>query len=499
MLPRSTAANTAFNLAGRILPALVALVCLPPLLRQLGPDRFGLLNLAWVAAGYFSVFDFGLGRALTQAVAERRALGRDDEVPGLVWTSILILVVLGALTATALATLAPWLVSRVLKVPAQLRGETIASLYLLSISLPLVMITAALRGVLEGRREFALVNALRAPMVLATFVGPLLILPFRRDLTAVVAMLVIGRLLTLAVHWWACVRRIPKLATGARRSLSGVKPLLRFGGWITVSNLISPIMVNLDRLIIGGQVSVAAIGYYSTAQQVIGQIGVIPGSYAAVLFPVFAAEQALNEQDRSSRVRKGMVWTFLMLIVPLLVACTLAREGLTLWLGSEFAAHGAILLQVLCVGALLNGMAQVPYVLVQGVGRADLSAKAHVLEVVPYLAAVWLLTWKFGVVGTAVAWVLRVGVDLTVMAIIAGALAGGGWRSHLQAGGCVVAGGLSLGLGALMPTLSSKVLYLVIGGVIGGSMIWRVLLSDGERSRLRRLVVRTQANVPASH
>ena len=53
----------------------VAIFSIPILIRDLGTDRFGVLALAWAIVGYASLFDLGLGRALTQLVAQK--LGAD--------------------------------------------------------------------------------------------------------------------------------------------------------------------------------------------------------------------------------------------------------------------------------------------------------------------------------------------------------------------------------------------------------------------------------------
>ena len=68
---RSLAGNTLWNLFGNCFPVVVAVVCLPMLKRGLGTERLGIISLAWVVIGYFSLFDLGLSRALTKLVAER--------------------------------------------------------------------------------------------------------------------------------------------------------------------------------------------------------------------------------------------------------------------------------------------------------------------------------------------------------------------------------------------------------------------------------------------
>src|SRR5437773_8518685 len=78
---RLLARNTVWNLLGNGAPMLVAVFCIPILIKGLGTDRFGVLTLAWALIGYASLFDLGLGRALTQLVARKLGAGEEHDVP----------------------------------------------------------------------------------------------------------------------------------------------------------------------------------------------------------------------------------------------------------------------------------------------------------------------------------------------------------------------------------------------------------------------------------
>src|SRR6266513_283830 len=106
---RLLARNTIWNLVGSGAPMIVAVFSIPILIRGLGTDRFGVLTLAWALIGYASLFDLGLGRALTQLVAKKLGAGEDREIPTLVWTSQLLMLLLGVLGAAVLGVLSPWL------------------------------------------------------------------------------------------------------------------------------------------------------------------------------------------------------------------------------------------------------------------------------------------------------------------------------------------------------------------------------------------------------
>src|SRR5260221_6207177 len=92
---RLLARNTVWNLVGSGTPMVVAVFCIPILIKGLGTDRFGVLTLAWALIGYASLFDLGLGRGLTQLVARKLGAGEEREIPSLAWTSLLLMLALG--------------------------------------------------------------------------------------------------------------------------------------------------------------------------------------------------------------------------------------------------------------------------------------------------------------------------------------------------------------------------------------------------------------------
>src|SRR5947208_7813458 len=128
---RLLARNMLWNLVGNGGPMAVAIFCIPVLIKELGTDRFGVLTLAWAVIGYAGLFDLGLGRALTQLVAKKLGAGEDREVPTLVWTSLILMLVLGLAGTLVAVLLSPWLVHRTLNVPVALQRETLRSCYLL--------------------------------------------------------------------------------------------------------------------------------------------------------------------------------------------------------------------------------------------------------------------------------------------------------------------------------------------------------------------------------
>ena len=113
---RVLARNVLWNLVGPVAPLVVALFAIPYLVQGLGADRFGILTLGWVVAGYFSLFDLGLGRGLTKLVAQQLGAGRRGEAPTLVWTALGVMGGLGMIGAAVAWAGTPLLVHRGLRI-----------------------------------------------------------------------------------------------------------------------------------------------------------------------------------------------------------------------------------------------------------------------------------------------------------------------------------------------------------------------------------------------
>jgi O-antigen/teichoic acid export membrane protein len=478
---RLLARNTVWNLIGQGAPLLVALFAIPMLIKGLGVDRFGVLTLVWMVIGYFSLFDLGLGRALTKLVAEKLGEERAQEIPAIVWTTLFMMLILGLAGAVVVGLLSSWLVYAVLKIPPLLQIEVLDAFHLLALSIPVVISTAALRGYLEAHQRFGLVNAVRIPMGVFTFLGPLIVLPFSKSLVFVVAILIIGRLIAWLAHLLLCFRVSPVLMHRIALQRSIVGGLMHFGMWMTVTNIVSPIMVYVDRFIIGSFISMAAVAYYVTPYEVITKLGLIPASLVAVLFPAFASTLAKDSARAVQLFERGAKSIFLSVFPLTLIAITLGHEGLDMWLGSEFAAKSTRVLQWLGVGVFISGMAQVPFALVQGAGRADLTAKFNLIELPLYLLMIWWMLKSYGIDGVAVTWVVRVALDTALLFWVS--------RRFLPAGAAVIrrmglismAAALVLMLGFLSMNIVAKGVFLSVALVGFALIAWFLILNPGDR------------------
>jgi len=318
-----------------------------------------------------------------------------------------------------LALLTPWLTRNFFSIPPELFPEVRTAFYLLALSVPLVVVTASLRGMLEGMRRFDLVNYIRVPAGIVNYLVPVLVVLYTRDLVAVVGAIVAARAAVLVAHALVSFAHVPG-GVGPYTFAPGVlRPLLGFGGWVTVSNLVSPAIVFIDRFAIGALVSMSAVAWYATPYEVVTKLWIFSASLLAAIFPVLSALAVMPGGEIRLLHARSMRY-LLVAVAPIVgVLLAFADELLTLWLGAGFARESAPAARWLALGVLINVLAQIPYTVLQGMGHARLVAGVQLLLLPFYAGAIWMLVARLGVTGAAIAWTARAAIELALLAAAA--------------------------------------------------------------------------------
>jgi O-antigen/teichoic acid export membrane protein len=228
-----------------------------------------------------------------------------------------------------------------------------------------------------------------------------------------------------------------------------------------------------------------AVAYYATPYEIATKLWMIPGALMGVLFPAFAVALVQDQMHASRLFNRAVIYTFITLFPFVLIIVTFSHEGLSLWLGSEFASNSTLVLQLLAIGVLINSCALVPFGMVQGAGRPDLTAKLHLIELPFYLLFLWWLLDVYGIVGAAIAWVVRVAIDALFLFSMVGRLLPSVSPFSLRPVFMVIVTFFLLALGALMPDLNIKWLYLLLV-LVGFFMVtWFVILAADEKAMIR--------------
>ena len=403
--------HTVYNLLGAILPIGLSLVTIPIYIGLIGDGRYGVLAVAWLLLGYFGLFDLGLGRAMAQRIAALRDSPPQDRSTSL-WTALAINISLGVAGGLIIWPVAAYFFEHIFSLESALRPELEAAYPWLILAVPLATLSGVLTGALEGRLKFLELNVISVstsvlvqllPLTVAWMHGP--------DLAWLLPSVILTRLVTLALLFARCHIHVLQ---GFRPNISKTqaKALIQFGGWVTVTSLVGPVMVILDRFVIGAALGAKAVTYYTVPFQLAERFTIIPGSLASALFPRLTAAGVCEAKQLASTAIQLLAAVMTPMI---LVGLLLVEPFLQWWINPEFATRAGLTAQILMLGFWINAFAHIPYAQLQASGKPDVVAKCHLGELIPYLLLLYLALVYWGLPGAAVVFGLRTLADCLLL------------------------------------------------------------------------------------
>lgn len=410
----AVARDSAYNVLGAGVPLIVSIVTVPLYLGAVGLDRYGVLSIGWLVLGYFGLFDLGLGRATAQKIASLRDAS-DRDRSEVFWTAVGLNLLLGAIACLIFIPVAAFgLHSIKLSSPA-MEAEVRAAIPWLAACLPVSLLTGVLGGSLEGRQRFLQINVISAigstsmsvlPLACAVVFGPQLWLLIATSLAA--------RLFSTILLFGVCIKAVPVMRpVPPRRALTA--QLARYGGWITVSGAIGPLLSLWDRFAIGAVLGANAVSHYTVPYNLVWQMRILPGALGGALFPRFS----VADDREVARLSSEATQVLAVVMTPVIVGALIGVEPfLILWVGADFARIAAPVAHLLLVGIWTNSLASVPFAKLQAQGRPDVVAKVHVAELLPYALTLYAGMTFLGLPGVAAAWTLRCLVDTILLAAL---------------------------------------------------------------------------------
>ena len=407
----NVARNSIWNLVGSGLPLLIGIAIIPALLTMMGLERFGLLTLVWATIGYFSLFDLGIGRATTKYVSEYWSLGDIRNTVLVAKTALFLLAVLGLILSIIVYLFAPFMSELLVLSEGFNKKELINTLYIVAITLPVVLMTSGIRGVLEGKQKFKIINLIKIPASLSMFVIPFVFLFFTNRLDVITFGLFLSRVSFMLIYLVAARDSIFVSVVKNGDANIVLKKLLHYGGWIFLAVAFGTLMSMgyIDRVLIGHMLNVSEISYYATPLEIILRLLIVPAAIMAALFPFLSAK---THADSSTISRHAINIIGLLLLPLVIVSISIGSEILSIWISDEFSNKAIVVLQFMMIGLLFNAVAHIPYTILQAKDQAGITAIRHIIELPVYIPIVIICINYWGVNGAAFSWMIWAITDM---------------------------------------------------------------------------------------
>jgi PST family polysaccharide transporter len=423
------------------------IVSLMVLARLLGPKDFGLIGMVTAFTGVLSLFrDFGLSSAAIQS-----SNVTDEQASTLFWINVFVGALLGVMTlAAAPAVAAFYHEPRLVAVTAAL-----ASGFLFNAA-------GVQHGVILQREmrftALAVVNTVSLIISSALGIGGALA---GYGYWALVAM-TISLPFSLTIGMWIATGWMP----GRPRRRSGMRPMMRFGGLVTLNGVVCYVAYNLDKVLLGRVWGVDAVGIYGRAYSLIN----IPTDNLNVAAGEVAFSALSRLQDDPPRLKSYFLKGYslvLAMTIPITIACAFfADDVVYVALGPKWTAAATIfrmLAPTILAFAIMNPLGW----LLNSLGLAGRGLRMASV-IAPIMIIGYLVGLPYGPQGVAFAY-------STVMLLWV--VPGIAWAVE----------GTVLSTREVLMTVSRP----LVSGIAAGMLAWGVALGCGALRPLPRLVIET--------
>ena len=403
--------HTAYNLAGALIPTLLALGTIPLYLHAMGAERFGALSAIWIICGSVGFFDLGLNRALSYSVAKASADDPDHRAP-LVATAL----VVGSLSAAGAALLtyfgSDWYFTSSFGAAQSVIDEVGRALPLVAATSITTVLVGVITGALQGNRSFLQANLFQTGMAVSLQVGPIVyLLPGWESIVSMMTAVLFLRIIVLAFGLFAIARELGVRAlVGFRRE--EVRPLLSFSKWTMGIAFVGPIILYCDKILLGGLVGGPALAFYNIPFQLAQRIALIPGAVGSAIFPDLVN---LDTQGRSEMTSRATSYSYMFITLPSFLVILFSNTLLELWLSITPSRELTITCGLLILSFWVNCASQVYHTSLVTMNRPATVFYIMVAEVIAYVPLQYVAISLFGVVGAAASFLLLCFADTVLM------------------------------------------------------------------------------------
>jgi len=182
-----------------------------------------------------------------------------------------------------------------------------------------------------------------------------------------------------------------------------VQPLMNFGWWVLITSLVSMAGNYGLRIAISRQLGAEGLGLYFIAVQ----LAYLPSDFArdlvgSVAFPLFARLQ--KDVFQATRAFRALFSGLAAILYPVCALLIVLSPLLTRYiLGPNWAGTGDVI-RILTLVVMIGVFGEVAVTVFRGFGQLYRITLLEVIQSAVTISFVWVFTSRFGLVGSAMAW-----------------------------------------------------------------------------------------------
>lgn len=374
-------------LSSHLIPIGLGLLSVHFILKNYGETLFAIFNILLAVLTFCSVLDLGMSRILSQSTAEKYKDSAKKSNKAVLDQDINGAITFSFVAATIISVLGIFFLVGKDQNPWNLNSAEWAllqpSLIWTLLSVPIIVVTATMKGALEGLNEFSAANRIQTLSSILIYLAPLLFSFFTQDLLWPFIGQFILRIV-LFLYTKSELSRYFKLSLSL--NIKNNREIFSSSLWISLTTALSSALLYSDRFILIGRFNLENIGPYTTAIDLVLRALIIPQALSRLMLPVFT-----HDRSSTKNLVENTNFYFLsmgaLVALPLLVLNYWGKPIVQLWLTDEFGARVHSFIPWLTLGIAVNSISWVAFNLLQARKEFKYLFYIQLLSALAYLVA----------------------------------------------------------------------------------------------------------------
>lgn len=474
----------------------------PYMLSVLGPNRFGIWALGGAVTAFVSVSEMGLSTALVKFVAEGWVHSDRRSINLVLSTTVMALLVFGAVAVAGLILTLDFVIG-VLNVPPELVSEARFVIVGSAVTLYVGLIIGVFDSVLQGMQRTDITSIVALLMRLGRAAGIVVVLfaglglhglVFTSLAVVVLTSVLNGLALLVVANWIRVELRLVSLRVFLQ--------VVRFGANIFGGRLLALAEMQINKIFLSRWTSLSDVTEYELGHRVSSVSSQVAQSALAPVLPATSGLAGGADLLEAKKLYLAVVRTVWIVGPPyFLLIFSLAQPFFGMWLGPGHGI-GATVLQILVVTQLLGIFSLPAYLVLQGVGLANLTLRNHLIGASINVSLGIFLVMRLGIDGILITVLVAYALTTAHIYVSAARTFGVTGKEHLKA---------VPGLWWLMALLwtfaivwAGKLHMVDDWGYVGGAaafsvtfylVVFRYAVRYGDRRRLANALVAAVARI----
>lgn len=402
--------NVIANYLGQGWSGLIGLAFVPLYIKYLGIEAYGLIGIFALLQAWLTLLDMGMTPTLNREMARFTAGAHTPQsIRDLLRSLEIICFGVAALIGLLIWAASGWLASdwlRADKLPLDVVAQAIA---IMGGVAALRFVEGIYRGAILGLQRQVFFNVVNASLSTVRATGAIAVLAWiSPTIEAYFVWQGIVSIISVAVLAVAAHGSLPATPKPAQFSRQAILEIRHFAGGMMATTFLALLLTQVDKILLARLLSLEAFGYYALAASIAGALSIMIGPIAQAAYPHMAKLATQDNEAALVSVYHHAAQLLTILTVPLVMLISLFAEGVVfVWSGDvSLAEKTAPILSVLILGALLNGLMVIPYMLQLAYGWTSFAVKVNVVAVLLLVPAILWTVPRFGSVGAAWIWVI---------------------------------------------------------------------------------------------